>query len=267
MLSKRTAKKIPLPGFIPGDKTVVCGRGRLCQQSPGNVFLKSLVRDYLKPYSQATTKIDKSTIVSSILNTAKNVAYPKPAFVKADEDNVFWQVDDAYAREKIGCMFRDILYPQYRSSNKAKNARKKKLQPVTETKRRQVADSIPSTGIFAWDCSDPVADSLDSLFEDEADVKNLNHCSLEPMSLKLALSVAPTRLPTQDFFRTCLPPLTFLSENKKPLPTEGFFTRYKPLSKAVRQVSIEDEDLVLLEDKSFEFYDDVDLTEDTAHLF
>jgi hypothetical protein len=45
-------------------------------------------------------------------------------FVKY-EDGRWWQLDDSFAREKIGGLFRDVLHIKYRSSNKSKVARKK----------------------------------------------------------------------------------------------------------------------------------------------
>lgn len=122
--SKRNGKRIDLgPDFVPADYSVICGRGKVCSTSDGNRFLKSLVMSYLKPYSEAKNKVEKSTIVSAIIARVKKAA-PGGAFVKYDEDT-WWEVDDAFAREKIGCLFRDCLHTQYRSSTKAKLARRK----------------------------------------------------------------------------------------------------------------------------------------------
>mmetsp|Transcript_91531 Transcript_91531/g.137052 ORF Transcript_91531/g.137052 Transcript_91531/m.137052 type:complete len:310 (-) Transcript_91531:38-967(-) len=122
----KNSAKLP-PDFAPGRYTVLCGRGKVCSASPGNKNLRSLVNAYLTPYSQAKNKIEKSTIVSAIVNAVRKEA-PVGAFVKQDKNGSWWEVEDSFAREKIGCIFRDILHTQYRSSTKAKFARKKALE-------------------------------------------------------------------------------------------------------------------------------------------
>jgi hypothetical protein len=76
----------------------------------------------------AKDKAEKSAIVSAIVNCVRETS-PDGAFVKEEDKNgEWWEVDDSFAREKIGCIFRDILHTQYRSSTKAKQARKKTLE-------------------------------------------------------------------------------------------------------------------------------------------
>jgi hypothetical protein len=118
--------KVPLD-FVPGRYAILCGRGKVCSASPGNKHLKSLIIAYLTPYSRAKNKIEKSTIVSAIVNAVRKET-PVGAFVKQDKNREWWEVEDSFAREKIGCIFRDILHTQYRSSTKAKFARKKALE-------------------------------------------------------------------------------------------------------------------------------------------
>ncbi|CAJ1929889.1 unnamed protein product [Cylindrotheca closterium] len=116
--------------FIPEKHTVLCGRGKEYTSSTGNQHLKSLVHKYLQPYSEAKSKVAKSSVVSEIMGQIKGLC-SDAAFVKLEKD-AWWEVDDAFAREKIGCMFRDTLHTKYRSSTKAKFARKK----AKETKSR-----------------------------------------------------------------------------------------------------------------------------------
>lgn len=125
--------------FAPEQHTVLCGRGKEYTSSNGNKHLKLLVYKYLAQYSEAQSKIDKSSIVSEIMGQIKGLC-SEAAFVKQEKE-VWWEVDDAFAREKIGCMFRDTLHTQYRSSTKAKFARKKaKLTSC----RRDSSSSIQS---------------------------------------------------------------------------------------------------------------------------
>lgn len=133
--------------YIPAGATVICGRGKLCHNSPGNVYLRTLIEQYLLAYSTAATRAVKSPIVSGILADVKETASPEPAFVKCDIENnhdVYYEIDDAFAREKIGSMFRDALPAQYKSSNQVKNARK------SGSKRRRPILSRPTSSLH-WE--------------------------------------------------------------------------------------------------------------------
>lgn len=253
MTLKTSVNKTRLPdNFLPSRGTVVCGRGKLCVQSPGNTYLKSIVQEYLKPYSHAKTKIDKSAIVSVVLSTVKQTAHPEPAFVKLDENKMYWEVDDAFAREKIGCMFRDMLHTQYRSSNKAKNARKK----VTQNK---TINSLHKHIIIASESNKVVTELFDESWEEY--LKDFVHHI--PMGDK------------PDFFKSCLPPLVFsLQKSPSPsFPPPGFFKNScRPLSSRIpRQVSVEesvaDAATCFLNDDELSVIDDLDLPEDISDLF
>ena len=121
--------------FTPGPCTVICGRGKQCLSNPGNKNLKRLVQEYLSQYSMTQNKAEKSIIVTKIIDDIRTNHSDDEnddssgIFVKFLQDKQeFWEVDDAFAREKIGCMFRDMLHTQYKSSTKAKHARKKVLR-------------------------------------------------------------------------------------------------------------------------------------------
>jgi hypothetical protein len=86
--------------FVPEKYTVLCGHGKENTTSTGNCHLKSLVHKYLKGYSEAKRKVAKSAIVTEIMGEIKSVCL-EAAFVKLEND-AWWEVDDAFAREKIG---------------------------------------------------------------------------------------------------------------------------------------------------------------------
>lgn len=108
----------------------MCGRGKACSTAEGNRRLKMIVTQYLKLYSEARNKLDKSAIVSRIVNVVKQAA-SEGAFVKFEQGR-WWQVEDGPAREKVGCIFRDCLHTQYRSSTKAKLARRRARKVVSD---------------------------------------------------------------------------------------------------------------------------------------
>jgi hypothetical protein len=121
-IPRNNISKIQLPAnFVPTEFTVICGRGKARTTSIGSRRLKSIVNSFLKPYSEAKNRLEKSAIVSSIVGAIKRGG---GNFVKC-ENGTWWEVDDAYARGKVGCLFRDYLHAQYRSSTKAKRARRK----------------------------------------------------------------------------------------------------------------------------------------------
>lgn len=228
--------------YTPAGKTVVCGRGNVCANSPGNKRLKSLVKTWLQQYSQAKTKVDKSAIVSCILRDVKRAAFPEPAFVKPTEDKVYCEVTDAFAREKIGSMFRDILHTQYKSSNKAKNARKRAAKKPTKciTDQREVT-SAPQT-IFLWETNDTSASPTYP-----EDCQQYVH---------------PFRvLPNKQFSKFNI--------------SDGFFkASCRPLARAPRQVSIEEDGSlsdslgdIFLNDDDFSVIDDLDLPTSMSDLF
>jgi hypothetical protein len=126
--------KSKLPhNFLPSPHAVICGRGKACSSSPGNKSLRRIINSYLTPYSEARNKLEKSAIVSSIVGSIKQAA-PNGAFVKF-EQGCWWEVEDGVAREKVGCLLRDSLHTQYRSSTKAKLARRR-------AKNKLMADGI-----------------------------------------------------------------------------------------------------------------------------
>mmetsp|Transcript_15614 Transcript_15614/g.29057 ORF Transcript_15614/g.29057 Transcript_15614/m.29057 type:complete len:325 (+) Transcript_15614:306-1280(+) len=120
--TKKNENRILLgSNYFPGDNAVICGRGKVCSSSAGNLKLKSLVESFANAYSKAESKERKSLIVTAIISSIEQA--PGGLFVKFEE-GAWWRVDETYAREKIGYMFRDFLHTQYRSSSKAKQARK-----------------------------------------------------------------------------------------------------------------------------------------------
>ena len=139
------SSKMMLPkDFVPGQNSVVCGRGKVCSSAPGNRRLKSILDSYLKPYSQAKSKLEKSSIVSTIVNMIKQSA-PTGAFVKFEKGH-WYAVEDSVAREKIGCMFRDALHTQYRSSTKAKLARRRACKEAEMFQNMNPSDAMWFTG-------------------------------------------------------------------------------------------------------------------------
>jgi hypothetical protein len=117
----------PLPAnFEPGSMDVICARGKEAHSHPGNRRFRLSVSMILERYSKATTKLDKSLIVSSIVDTVRQ-ASPHGGFIKK-QGGCWFEVGDHVAREKIGQSFRDLLHTKYKSSTKAKKHRRQVQQ-------------------------------------------------------------------------------------------------------------------------------------------
>lgn len=88
------------PNFVPGPLDVLCARGKAALQHPGNCRFRSIIKECLPKYEAAQSKLDKSLIVSTIVDSVRR-ATPNGGFVK-EIDGVWYEVGDHNAREKCG---------------------------------------------------------------------------------------------------------------------------------------------------------------------
>jgi hypothetical protein len=212
--------------YVPGKYAVICGRGKACTASTGNRNLRSLVMSYLKPYSQSRNKLDKSSIVSAIIASVRQSS-PDGAFVKI-EAGVWGEVDEGFAREKIGCLFRDYLHTQYRSSTKAKLARRKVTSSSfnymtggsnhSHSSRYMMMNGRSSNHIRSSSCMTDVTNTCpweplsafpsgtDKFAQAGAPVKNMNNCySLLSSFLNQQQPPPRHQEPRPSFLKGCLP--------------------------------------------------------------
>lgn len=89
------------PDFAgPGPFDVICGRGKVALSHSGNLRFRGMIEASLPRYSRAATKLEKSAIVSSIVDAVRH-ASPDGGFIKQDKGTWF-RVGVPYAREKCG---------------------------------------------------------------------------------------------------------------------------------------------------------------------
>merc|ERR1711862_685431 len=81
--------------------------------------------DALQIYGEATTKFEKSMIVSEVLDEVRSRCNVDGGFVKPDGNGGYYEVGDHLAREKVGQSLRDGLSSKYKSSAKSKKRRQK----------------------------------------------------------------------------------------------------------------------------------------------
>lgn len=122
MFGSKKAKTLLPVDFKPSNNSVILGRGR-CAESIGNRRFKVVVQDHLQEYLDAPGKLEKTFIVSKVLNTIEQTC-PVGAFVKF-ENGRWWSAGERASREKIGASFRDALHTLYKSSSKSKVAKRK----------------------------------------------------------------------------------------------------------------------------------------------
>lgn len=120
-----TEDMIPLPsGFVPAAVDVVVGTGREAKFHSGSgSFLKLLKEQYLERYSNAKSKLDKTLIISEIINAVRENSPTGTGFVKK-LGNRWYQVEEHLCREKASQSLRNLLHKQYRSSVKSKKHRR-----------------------------------------------------------------------------------------------------------------------------------------------
>lgn len=133
------------PNFThPGKYDVICARGGKARNHSGNLLFRELIQKHLDAYSKAASKIEKTSIVTRIIDSVR-IQSPEGGFIKEIEGEYF-EVGDHVAREvsfvvelvpksskvhviqylqKVGQCFRDLLHTKYKSSTKAKMAKRR----------------------------------------------------------------------------------------------------------------------------------------------
>lgn len=113
------------PGFQPGANHVIIGRGKRCYKHEGNQKLRRIVHAKLEEYSNAPSKSEKSQMLASIITAFRN-GLPPGGFIKQDLiKNLWFDVGDFLAKEKVSQTFRDVLKEKCKNSSSKKRKFKK----------------------------------------------------------------------------------------------------------------------------------------------
>jgi hypothetical protein len=112
--------------FSPHPYSVICGRGKVRTDTPGNRYLQSVAARYMQKYSQAQhSRKEKSSIVSNILQMVRDVCPDgRGAFIRT-EQNRWFVLSELEARDKISSVMRNGLQSKYKSSTKSKVAKRR----------------------------------------------------------------------------------------------------------------------------------------------
>lgn len=89
-----------------GPNDVVCGRGKGSYNRPGNKKFRAMVQEHVQEYVQAKTKLDKSMVLSAIVEKVREENGGR--FVKQKKG--YWhEIGDEQAREKVGHAIREAI--------------------------------------------------------------------------------------------------------------------------------------------------------------
>jgi hypothetical protein len=101
-----------LDSFQPSELDVICGRGKGCYDQAGNIRMRDICKANISKYLAAKTKLDKSLVISDIVEQVQNNGTAR--FVKLDKDLGWVVISDEKAREKVGHALREALTAEYR---------------------------------------------------------------------------------------------------------------------------------------------------------
>jgi hypothetical protein len=150
----KTKELLPVE-YEPTSTAVICGNKRKYFESKGNKRFREVCKMFIPEYTASPTKIEKSAVVSKVMNILLEDCTDGICFV-SPQGGRWYAVSERTAREKIGTYLRDCLSGHYLSSAKNKIARRKKVgnknsSSGAPTQSKQTGDAIatPAPSSFA----------------------------------------------------------------------------------------------------------------------
>jgi len=114
--------------FTLQDRCIVIGKGKKFYHHPGNEWLRKVVKSKMSIYSQATTKSEKSSVISDMIDYVTNAGFKFVKLAPTSVPNQWMIAEPLLQREKVSQTFRDNLAQTYRSSNVAKRNKRRQQQ-------------------------------------------------------------------------------------------------------------------------------------------
>lgn len=103
--------------FVPGPFDVICARGKQAYNHDGNRFFRRVVASYAEKYSKVESKLQRSMIVTEVLDTIRARGN---GFLRQSGEGEWVECADVMCREKIGQHFRNALADKYKSNSRPK---------------------------------------------------------------------------------------------------------------------------------------------------
>jgi hypothetical protein len=123
--SEEADRNTPLPdGYQPSSQDVICARGKAYWCHQGNKRYRELIAAATPRYSETMNKLEKTMIVTEIVDAIHKL---EGKFIKkVKKGGPFVVVSELFAREKVGQSLRDGLSAKYKSATKFKKQRRTK---------------------------------------------------------------------------------------------------------------------------------------------
>lgn len=107
MAASDDMKQLPSE-FQPTDFDIICGRGKGHYNRPGCKRLREVIRGFIPEYLASKSKVDKSAVISRILDAVKSQNNSTTRFVKCKKGS-WYEIGDDQAREKVGHTMRETI--------------------------------------------------------------------------------------------------------------------------------------------------------------
>eukprot|EP00542_Grammatophora_oceanica_P012177 CAMPEP_0194032924 /NCGR_PEP_ID=MMETSP0009_2-20130614/5762_1 /TAXON_ID=210454 /ORGANISM="Grammatophora oceanica, Strain CCMP 410" /LENGTH=244 /DNA_ID=CAMNT_0038673505 /DNA_START=50 /DNA_END=784 /DNA_ORIENTATION=+ len=140
--------------YSPSKSAVISGKGKACFNNPGNVKFREIIRKTLPSYRKMSSKMEKTCVLSSIVENIKSSCADGIGFIRKDSgDGRWYELSDDAAREKVGFTLRQAAKtPEGRqrkvnSSKASKSAVIPAWPPVTESMAPTVTPSSSSDNV------------------------------------------------------------------------------------------------------------------------
>lgn len=156
-LASQKTSKILGKDYEPLDCDIVCGRGKGSYNRPGNKHFRSIVTSFIPTYIQSKTKIDKTTILNTIIEQVRSQHDAKTGrnaqFIKHSKREGWIEIGDEQAREKVGHAIREAMAAQRGENPAAATKKSKKMRkPVSaENKPKQEVKKGSSTEVVSME--------------------------------------------------------------------------------------------------------------------
>lgn len=99
--------------FVPGDKDILCGRGRVNFYHKGNELFRKIVGKHLNGYVTARSRVERSVVIKKI---AEEIRATGCRFLKLSSGtNVWYEAGSKVAKQKIGHALRDATAEKNKS--------------------------------------------------------------------------------------------------------------------------------------------------------
>jgi hypothetical protein len=196
-ISPRTIKEKDAPlchTFQPGLYDVICQRGKHAYTHIGNRRFRIMIENQVAAYANAPTKVDKSLLVISIVDTVRQLS-PNGGFVRfCKKQGCYVEIGDNLAREKVGHALREIMNGKKKSISNNENGNESKQKALEAIKSISAGSSPTPAPPHTAAAGLPPINVPSSSSAAEQQIEPLSYCQ----------TAEPLPLPAMDAFATIM---------------------------------------------------------------